>query len=61
MAEVHAHSEAHFVVGGVELVEINVARAIPVVAIKNALPLVDVLPQLLKLSHVNCTTVVSIK
>ena len=61
LAEGHAHSEAHLIVGCVELIEVDVARAIPVVAVKDTLPLVDVLPELLKLSHVNGTTVITIK
>ena len=61
LAERHAHSEAHLVVGSVELVEVDVARAILVVAVKYALPLVDVRPELLELFHINGATVVTIK
>lgn len=61
LAESHAHSKTHLIVGSVELIEVNIAGAIPIVTIKDSFPLVDVLPELLKLTHINGTTVVTIK
>ena len=54
-------SEPHLIVGCVQLVAVDVARPISVVAVKHTFPLVDVGPELLELPHVNSATVISVK
>jgi len=45
----------------VKLCDINVAWAISVVAVKDTLPLVDVLPELMELPNINGTVTVPVK
>ena len=61
LTELRGNSESHLVVGSVELVDVDVARAITVVAIKDALPLVDVLPELREFLDVDRAIVVLVE